>query len=99
MYVQRRAFLRFRATVIKIQRVMRLRYCVVRVRRRHRAAAQLLLDFLLATGGTRQAAAMDLREIHSNCEATGGAGEGIYMHVSPRGQGVPFMCPPPSGRG
>ncbi|PNW72468.1 hypothetical protein CHLRE_16g683147v5 [Chlamydomonas reinhardtii] len=66
MYVQRRAFLRFRATVIKIQRVMRLRYCVVRVRRRHRAAAQLLLDFLLATGGTRQAAAMDLREIHSN---------------------------------
>ncbi|KAG2447383.1 hypothetical protein HYH02_007711 [Chlamydomonas schloesseri] len=67
MYVQRRAYLRFRETVIKIQRVLRLRYCVVRVQRRHRDAAQLLLDFLIATAGTRQAAAaMDLREIHSN---------------------------------
>ncbi|EFJ46121.1 hypothetical protein VOLCADRAFT_93549 [Volvox carteri f. nagariensis] len=67
MYRQRRRFLHIRAMLIRIQRAARLRYCVVRNRRRHAAAAGLLLEFLSAIGGTRQAsAAMDLRELHSN---------------------------------
>ncbi|GIM10150.1 hypothetical protein Vretimale_13873, partial [Volvox reticuliferus] len=67
MYLQRRRFLHVRYMVIRIQRAARLRYCVIRNRRRHAAAAALLLEFLCAIGGNRHAtAAMDLREIHSN---------------------------------
>ncbi|KAG2491914.1 hypothetical protein HYH03_009862 [Edaphochlamys debaryana] len=67
MYRQRRSYLRTRGLIIRLQRACRLRYCVVRTTRRHRTAAHLLLDFLQAIIGTRQAsAAMDLRELHSN---------------------------------
>ncbi|GLI68441.1 hypothetical protein VaNZ11_012857, partial [Volvox africanus] len=67
MYRQRQRFLYIRSMVIRIQRAARLRYCVIRNRRRHAAAATLLLEFLCAMGGSRHAtAAMDLREIHSN---------------------------------
>ncbi|GIL54104.1 hypothetical protein Vafri_9658, partial [Volvox africanus] len=67
MHCQRRRFLYIRSMVIRIQRAARLRYCVIRNRRRHAAAATLLLEFLCGIGGNRHAtAAMDLREIHSN---------------------------------
>ncbi len=50
MYLQRRAYARFLRAVVRVQRWARLRYCVVRTRRRHRAAAMLLLDFLQVCG-------------------------------------------------
>lgn len=46
MHLQRRAYKKFLRAVVRVQRWARLRYCVVRTRRRHRAAAMLLLDFL-----------------------------------------------------
>lgn len=46
MYKERGRYLWFRSLIITIQRVAKIRYCAIRVQRRHRQGAELLLAFL-----------------------------------------------------
>ena len=46
MYKQRRFFVKLQKMVLRIQRFAKLRYCYVRVKRRHTAAAEMILSFL-----------------------------------------------------